>query len=293
MFDILTTKAIEPVRWLLILGLAYTLANTVAVFFATPQTGVVATVAQDSQPQAQPAANVNWILTKHLFGEAGAQPETPSDDGKPAVQTRLPLELNAVWVADEPDASKAIVAQRGKPGQRYAIGDKLPGDATLIEVLDDRIIFRRAGVRETLVFPQWKSQFTSTSQNTPAVPLYTPQPGANDDEYIDEGEADLTTADIADELRDRLANEGEAALADYGLEVADSGGYRLGNITNSPYLKQTGLQAGDVILSVNGQPVGDVQQDQLQIENILAQGTARIEIQRGERRFTITASLPQ
>ena len=52
-----------------------------------------------------------------------------------------------------------------------------------------------------------------------------------------------------------------------------------------------GLQPGDFILSVNGHAVGDIQADQLELENIMAQGSARIEIQRGSRRFFITASL--
>ena len=66
---------------------------------------------------------------------------------------------------------------------------------------------------------------------------------------------------------------------------------RLDRLAQSPYLRQTGLQPGDVILSINGQPVGDVERDRLELDNVLAQGSARIEVQRGDRRFFITASL--
>ena len=66
---------------------------------------------------------------------------------------------------------------------------------------------------------------------------------------------------------------------------------RLDHLAQSPYLRQTGLQPGDVILSINGQPVGDVERDRLELDNVLAQGSARIEVQRGDRRFFITASL--
>ena len=51
------------------------------------------------------------------------------------------------------------------------------------------------------------------------------------------------------------------------------------------------LQPGDVILSVNGQAVGDIQRDRQQIEGLLQQGTARLEVQRGTRRFFVSASL--
>jgi general secretion pathway protein C len=284
-FDTLTIKAIEPIRWLIILGLAYTLANTAAVFFTTPQATPLVTAQTTESRQARPTANANWILTKHLFGEAGAQPEN-RNDGKPPVHTRLPLELKAVWLANESDASKAIVAQKGKPAQRYGIGDTLPGNATLVEVLADRITFRRAGVLETLIFTQWKLQFTATQNTVPAPPrAESRQQRREQDEGAYEEESShraASAAEIAVELlRERLSIDGEEALAD------------LANISDSPYLRQTGLLAGDVILTVNGKSVGDVQQDQLQIENILAQGTARIEIKRGERRFIITASLSQ
>jgi general secretion pathway protein C len=281
--------------------MAYTLATTVASFFATPQPARIAAVPSgQSTDAARPAVNVNWILTKHLFGEAGAKPEV-SESNQPAVQTRLPLELKSVFVADEKDLSAAIVAQRGKPGESYRVGDTLPGNAELVEVRTDRIILRRAGVRETLMFPEWQNQFAeeaAPAQRAPATNDFASDEADQFDESdgAGRGTADsepLSAAEIADELRERLATEGESALEDYGLEIADGGGYRLGNAANAPYLRQTGLQPGDVILSVNGQPVGDVQQDQLQIENILAQGTARIEIQRGARRFTITASLPR
>jgi general secretion pathway protein C len=76
--------------------------------------------------------------------------------------------------------------------------------------------------------------------------------------------------------------------------VADgaSEGYRVGNLAQSPYLSQTGLQPGDVILSVNGRPVGDLNQDRLELDNVLAEGSARLEVQRGTRRFFVTATLP-
>ncbi len=75
------------------------------------------------------------------------------------------------------------------------------------------------------------------------------------------------------------------------MNVGSAEGYRLDDLAQSPYLSQTGLQQGDVILSVNGKAVGDIRQDQQEIDNILAQGSARLEIQRGTRRFFITASL--
>ncbi len=305
MFETLISKGAEPVRWLLIAGIAYTLATSIWSFFETP----VSTISQPSvspanQPVERPPANVNWILSKHLFGEAGAAPEQVADNNEPAVQTQLPLDLQSVFVADEAAASAAIVAQRGKPGQLYSVGDKLPGNAELVEVLTDRIILRRAGAREALLFPKSKS-------NLSAAPIYDDEdlsdasgelppleePGNLADE-IDATDEEAQMADSPEDVlrayQDKIAEDAQGTLDELGIEAVDedgTGGYRIGDVAQSPYLRQTGLQPGDGILSVNGRQVGDIQQDQLELENIMAQGSARIEVQRGSRRFFITASL--
>ena len=101
-----------------------------------------------------------------------------------------------------------------------------------------------------------------------------------------------TESSSIQEVRDNFAEDAEGTLEKFGLETVSDGGYRIGNSVEARYLQQAGLQTGDVILSINGQPVGDLQQDQLELDNVLAQGTARIEVRRGERRFFVTARLP-
>ena len=296
-FESILGKGVEPVRWLVIVGIAYTLATTIWSFFQTPMTPSrgADTAAQTQAEQQRPAVNVNWILSKNLFGEAGAAPADTSDDDEPAVQTRLPLELQSVFVADETENSAAIVAQRGKAGLLYSVGDNLPGNAELIDVLVDRIILRRAGVRETLMFPKSKTQFVADDYSgadegtDPTTGQAGQAPGANAARQVPPDQQELVEV-----YREKLAEDATGTLNELGIETVDdsgAGGYRIGDVSASPYLRQTGLQAGDVILSVNGRAVGDIQADQLELENIMAQGSARIEVQRGGRKFFITASL--
>ena len=91
-----------------------------------------------------------------------------------------------------------------------------------------------------------------------------------------------------------IRDSASSALDELGVEaVSDSGsdGYRLGALANSPLLRNSGLLPGDLLLSVNGQPVGDPSVDQLQFSSLLEGGPARMEIQRGKRRFFVTISL--
>ncbi len=305
MFDTFIEKGVEPVRWLLVAGIAYTLAMTIWSFFETPSTQPVASSRPGAQALVERApVNVNWILSKHLFGEAGAPVAGPVvASNEPSVETRLPLELQSVIVSDDPDFSSAIIAQRGKPGRMYRIGDSVPGNAEVVEITPDVIYLRRAGVRESLSFPSGKFKATqvansSTNRNAQAGALDDADYD-DSDEYLADAEGyaendaglDEELGEEIDEYREQFSEDAEGMLERFGIESTNEG-YRIGSISQTPYLRQAGLQAGDVILSVNGRPVGDLQTDQLELDNIMAQGSARIEIQRGSRRFFITASIP-
>lgn len=296
MLNTLATSLVEPARWLAVFGIAYTLAMSVLFFVSGPAGADLTTSSGTSaSPLPAPTANsVNAILSRNLFGVAGA---TAASDGAAAeVETRLPLQLLGVFVAEHGSAdadSAAIVAQKGKPGKLYQIGDLLPGNAELIEVHPQHIVLRRAGAREALRFPdveklQLADLANASESNIPEKFTATTRAVGS------RAAGNRTPREMIDAYRDRLSEDPQRALDDLGIapvSVGSSQGYRLDNLAQSPYLSQTGLQPGDVILSVNGQAVGDIRQDQKQIDNILAQGSARLEVQRGNRRFFITASL--
>jgi len=323
----LSARLASPIRWLIVAGIAYTLANAMLYIFAGPDSSSRPVQVSGANAPASSAGrtgvDINPLLARNLFGVAGERAVSRQTTAPAAVATQLPLELRGVFVAGQGGGSAAIIAQRGRPGLLYAVGENVAGSATLEDVQPDHVILRRAGVNETLHFPKagqgWTPQ--STIDDVPGddvpgddvpgsmdmpiddMPALEPYEGV-DDGVPDDG-ADGQSAGPADDeigaedpltgYRERLTTDPEQALQDLGMTpVSDgsAGGYRVGNLAQSPYLSQTGLQPGDVILSVNGRPVGDPGQDRLEIDNVLAQGAARIEVQRGTRRFFITASLP-
>ena len=288
----LLAKAAVPARWLIVAGIAWTLANSVSYVLAPPQGQQAAGPGNSERIQPrQTKVNLNTILKRHLFGQAGVVGSSPAS--QVTEETRLPLELQGVFVAEEVvEESTAIVAQKGKPGIRYRLGAKIPGNAVLVAVFQDHIILRRAGNREKLTFPTNDNQFRADpyqDQNTPVKPQ-TPvsRPLAVKTPRVKSAREFVTTHQT------RMESDPEQALNDLGISpvsVGSAAGYQLGNLAQSPYLSQTGLQAGDVILSINNRAVGNIQADRLEIANILAQGSARLEVQRGDRKFYVTASL--
>lgn len=245
----------------------------------------------------------------NLFGKA----EEAAPQVIDAPETNLNLELQGVFTAGDPDDSTAIVAERGKTGELYNIGDRLPGNAILNAVFDDHILIKRGARIEKLMFSDapLRQQFSRQAGNISvdpatrnssrlaqvreriaarrrqiadrtAVGSAPATPGANLRAYVDN-------------YRDRIASEPKAVLNELGVSpVADgeASGYRIGDELSQQALNQAGLQAGDVILSVNGTPVGDISNDQAIVDQALAAGRVRVEVQRGERKFYLTVPLP-
>ncbi|MCZ6709904.1 MAG: PDZ domain-containing protein [Gammaproteobacteria bacterium] len=304
MLNSISIRLVEPARWLVVALIAYTLATGILYFVSPPQRDPTSQDLPAATDSRRASPNINDILSRNLFGVADAT-NKPRQSTAAARETRLPLELQGVFVAEISADSAAIVAQKGKKGTLYAIGQTLPGNAELVEVHTDHIVLRRAGVRETLTFPEVTAQMIANSEpyDTALARPTLPQQGSRNRDFSRETQPPSDTrgsdrraaaGDIVSTYRKLIDDDPEAALSGLGIAPVRQGassGYRLGSLADSPYLSQTGLQPGDVILSVNGRPVGDISRDKMEIDNVLAQGSARLEVQRGTRRFFVTASL--
>lgn len=302
----IAARAATPARYLIVLGMAYTLASTVLFVAAPPEAASVSprnSVERLSRDD-RPGADLDSIVGANLFGVAGAKPSEAAAEAarESLAETRLPLVLHGVFVAETPGDSTAILARKGRSEQLYHIGERVPGNATLDTVYIDHVLLRRGRSLERLTFP--KSDETIATPATRAKPR---QAGATEASTRTARIGSPATAvpsartagerspgEMAQQVREKLKADPQKALGELGLSPVGGdapAGYRLDRLAQSPYLRQTGLKPGDVILSINGQPVGDVGRDRLELDNVLAQGSARLEVQRGERRFFITASL--
>lgn len=302
LLDNIAARAATPAMWLIVLGMAYTLASTLLFLAAPPETGPGEALRPDALATggAQPRVDLTSILNANLFGTVGAE-ASQAAASEPLAETRLPLVLLGVFVADTPEQSTVILARKGSPEKLYHIGDEVPGNAILEAVYLDHVRLRRGRVQERLAFPKPEQRLASPnrpserarySQAPPTnassrPPRLPPRPGWQNRAY-------QSPETMAEHYRERLKRDPANTLNELGLTPVNSGeasGYRLDHLARSPYLRQTGLQPGDVVLSINGRPLGNPGRDLLELDSVLAQGSARIEVQRGNRRFFITASL--
>ena len=157
------------VACLILLGIIYTIGTTAQAMLGVNAMPVESPTSRAQQDQAvakalrpDMAANVQIILSRNFFGTIhSTPPQTPSQPK--SVATKLPLVLHSVFFSAESERSNAIIAHQGKPGRMYRIGERLPGNAVLSEVLRDGVLIDREGVIESLRFPTTKGLAHATT----------------------------------------------------------------------------------------------------------------------------------
>lgn len=240
-------------------------------------------------PAERPAPpDLGPILDLAPFGAVAA----PEPEG-PVAETTLDLVLVGVVLRARPLASTAFIAHEGA-SQGYRPGDDVAGRARLVEVAAAQVVLEVEGELQTLSFPDPNGERPATAEDAAEATsgadrlralVAARAQGAAGAEAPD---APLTTPERIDLWRDRIrANPGEVLDA-IGL-IPTPNGYRIAEEHDSG-VGLAGLQAGDVVRSVNGQAVGDVERDRELFDEVAASGLARIEVRRGDR--TLTLSFP-
>lgn len=271
-------------QWLLAAGIAYSIATTALALIGGPAPAAI----DDATPSVRrpattlpPAPTMSELTQRSLFGREQGGSAQRANIGAPAVPTRLPLTLEAVFVGSDPAESGAIISQRGKPGKLYSTGDTVPGNARLEAVETERVLLRRAGSREALAFKVGYQVKAKPAAPKPVISVNSA--GPQDRQNHSSALASLGTD---------LAQRPEETLNELGISPNASGGYRISKQSN-PYLLQSGLQPDDIVLSVNGRPVGDLSVDRLAIANLTASESVRVEIMRNGQTLTITSRIPE
>ncbi|MGA1371422.1 MAG: type II secretion system protein N [Pseudomonadales bacterium] len=348
MLKVLAARLVQPIRWLLIAGIAWTVADGLLELLAdgAPSHAPLAPTTISSGSRAPALVDIDRLIAGNLFGAEGANSASQGMlSSGPAVVTQLPLELQGVFAGADERSSAAIIAERGKPGRLYQIGESVAGTATLEAVQTDHVVLRRDGSVESLFFAQntpsavssanpayqdadaeqmrlMEEQYRAELERIEPFDEATPYEGLRATDIEDPGAemtdpiSDIPEPDgfdssdsepgatqgispedipVDDPGYDASARSGGNDLVALGLSpisAASKDGYRVDSLAGADWLGHTGLQTGDVILSVNGRPVGNPAQDRLDIDNLKTEGLARIEIQRGTRRFFVTTQVP-
>lgn len=195
-----------------------------------------------------------------------------TDAGQP---TALPLTLQGIVAANPASASTAFIVVQGQAPAPFQIGQTV-GGATIQGITRDRVILSNQGRLEYLTFPDPKAPAAAVAAQVPGpvVPgKGAPPPGPPPPPAPMSAPPPATAAQAPTSLLQRF-NATPAA-----------GGYRIGSAA------APGLNAGDILLSVNGTPLSDPQAAGAAFNAAQANGSATIIVLRDGKRMTLTVPL--
>ena len=195
-----------------------------------------------------------------------------ASDAANAPDTVLQLKLDGVFASNNPQQSSAIISEQGQGiGKLYQVGQQVSGGATLSAVYVDRVLLQRNGVDEVL-------RFVKTNLLGGDTPVVAP---------VAADKRGMQARDMLSQAVSRLNTEPDAYLSEMGLVAKKGQGYEITDNAPANLRRSLGLKAGDKILRLNGQPLGNPQLDKDLLQQVQQTGHARIDIQRGSQTLTI------
>ncbi len=295
---------------LLVVVISLSVANSVLFFLENRQPATAPATKQVQTANRGGGSTQIDIAALNLFGQVDAEPAPVEVVDAPV--TRLNLELRGVFAAEDEKDSSAIIAEARKPGEIYRVGDRLPGNAILEAVFNDHVLLKRGNRLEKLMFPENDLSGISSASANENLPTAGPAASSRErlqevrDRIVNRSRSSQSQSASAssdrnnlratiDQYRQRLNNDPQGLLREFGvapINEGESSGYRLGSDIPNQALQQAGLRPGDVILSVNGRPVGNITGDAAMIDQVMSSRRVRVEIQRESRRFFLTIPLP-
>jgi len=203
-------------------------------------------------------------------------------DGFP-VQSDLAVKLLGSMVANKPQWSTALL-QDTSTQQTFVVRPyELLLGAEVLEVKRDRIIIRRNGRKEFIRMEdaiQGNPSGKSLAARSPATPTTRPSSGpvkqVNENKFVLDRE----------QIREKIANKEEllkgATVVPNYASGKKSGLKLIGVKPNSAY-STLGLKSGDIVESLNGEPINDQSQALDMLEKLGSTDKVRIVVRRNGR----------
>jgi len=225
---------------------AATLMVVVALAFQVAWWGWHFLAPQPTAALLQAAPPIDRNLARALFGEVGGVETATSSTTSNASGIRL----KGVFAVDGKTLSAAVVNSGGRDAS-VRIGEAIADAITLVEVAASHIVISRNGVREKIELERMSASNTAASASSTAAGKAAPLSAfrLNVASTV-KNTYSLSRSELNNVLQDPnqinfLGNI--AAAANGGVQVRDA---PIGSLA-----QKLGLQPGDIISAINGQPV--------------------------------------
>ncbi|MBW3783045.1 type II secretion system protein GspC [Aeromonas veronii] len=219
--------------------------------------------------QSNPRLELGEVSRLALFGKAIPKAQAKAAVAANAPRTQLNAQLNGVLASSDPAKSIAIIAMSGIQNS-YGVGDMIDGtQARIRQVYPDRVIIERDGRDETLMLDGEEYGKPLPQTNTPPL------------------------GSLRSEL---MADPGK--ITDY-LNISPvqvdghMTGYRLNPGSNPEFFNQSGLQANDLAISINGLDLRDNMQAMQAMQQMAGATEMTVTVERQGEQFDIYVRLSE
>lgn len=214
-----------------------------------------------------PPVDISPLIALAPFGTATAPGSSPDAGNQP-------LTLRGILLAQPRSASSALISIGDASPVAFYVGQAV-GSATVDAIDIDHVVLLTSGSRSTLGFPRPEAGSPSSvaapgpsflppaltaSSAPPSPPIVAPLPAA------------------------APANGG--AMLDSLGATPSPGGLTVGNPNQA--MRMAGLQPGDQIVAINGNPANELAHNPALLAPIIAAGSARIDIVRAGQKLTLS-----
>lgn len=277
-----------------LLWIVHNLARLVWVLIPAPELSSPQVIAMAPVRGGEQVSSYNVDLiamqAEQIFGEGAAEAvveaiveqENVEDDVE---KTRLNLKLVGLLVSSDQKQATATIAEGGKQAI-YAINEELPvgNNVKLAKVLSDRVILNNNGNFEALWLyseADFNVSFNRGSSAARSEPEEAQEDSVRNPERI---ETSIQPAQIPKSISD---------VVKFSVHRKDGQmiGFRVRPGRNKELFDQLGLQANDVVTSVNGIPIDNTQAIRDNYQQLKSATAADLEIQRGEELLYINVTL--
>ena len=227
-------------------------------------------MAPPTAPAQQNTFSLQPLLAAYLFGQVSQELRGGRLENLPISSLNLVL----TGVIASINGGYALIAVNGQAQEPFSVGQTVTGNAVLQAVYPDRVVIRRNGVLESLIL---EGADTSTPESFGPVATAT-RPAAVPTNMIQEAGVNRYVVE-----RDQLAAQMRTPdfLRQATIMPFKGGGFQVRQLQAGSLYEKLGLRAGDIIKSVNGQPVNSVEDAIRLYQEIPNIGAVQMEITRG------------
>jgi len=269
----LLARAPQVVTFILALALAAQLAFIVVGLGTRSRQSAPPVTAPDAPA---PTVDIGGLVNSHLFGNAAAQ---ANGDAASAPPSSMPLVLAGVLATADPKEGMAIIGESAAAAKVVAVGQQVPGGATLHSVYNDRAIIDRGGVLESVFLPR------RTAGGAGPIPAMPPPAAAAGNEQL------------LDRMR-KLVNDdpgmiGQVMRPQPVFANGEMRGFRVYPGPNRQAFARMGLRAGDLVTAINGTPLNNKDRAQEIFATLNSSTDARVTITRANKQQELVLNIAQ